>query len=118
MIKEQKIAKVTDKSKLDKGFLTIVFTTFSTVFLAELGDKTQIATLLLSAQSGKPLIVFFGSALALISSSLICVLIGRWLARLIPPQRFEYMAGVLMIGIGLLLGFQATNSLIQNLNGM
>ena len=95
-------------------FLMICSLTFSTVFLAELGDKTQIATLLLTAQSGKPIVVFLGAATALICSSLVGVLIGRWLARIMPPQRLEYMAGILMVGIGLLLGFQATHSSIQN----
>ena len=62
------------------GFTTVLLTTFTTVFLAELGDKTQLATLLLSAQSGQPWVVFLGAALALISSSLVGVLVGRWLA--------------------------------------
>ena len=96
------------------GFFGIFITTFSTVFLAELGDKTQIATLLLTAQSGKPLVVFLGSALALIVSSLVGVLLGRWLARSMSSQRFEYIAGILMVGISLLLGIQATHSLIQS----
>ena len=48
------------------GFATVLLTTFTTVFLAELGDKTQLATLLLSAQSGQPWLVFGGAALALI----------------------------------------------------
>ena len=97
-----------------QGFFSVLITTFTTVFLAELGDKTQIATLLLTAQSGKPVILFIGAALALICSSLIGVLLGRWIARSMPSERFEYMSGILMVGIGLLLGIQATHSLIQN----
>ncbi|HGY5536377.1 MAG: TMEM165/GDT1 family protein [Prochlorococcus sp.] len=87
-------------------------TTFTTVFLAELGDKTQLATLLLSAQSGQPWVVFLGAAIALISASLVGVLVGRWLASILPPERLEKMAGVLMVGLGLWLGIQATQSLI------
>jgi putative Ca2+/H+ antiporter (TMEM165/GDT1 family) len=64
-------------------------TTFTTVFLAELGDKTQLAALLLSAQSGRPVVVFVGASLALISSSLVGVLLGRWLAKVMAPQQLE-----------------------------
>ena len=93
-------------------FVAVLFSTFTTVFVAELGDKTQLATLLLSAQSGEPWLVFLGSALALIASSLVGVLVGRWLATVLPPDRLEWMAGVLMIGLGLWLGVQASRSLV------
>ena len=56
---------------VEKNFSSIFITTFTTIFIAELGDKTQIATLMLSAESGKPIIVFIGSSIALISLSLI-----------------------------------------------
>ena len=85
-------------------------TTFTTVFLAELGDKTQLAALLLSAESGRPVLVFVGASLALISSSLVGVLLGRWLSRVLPPQQLERLAGILMIGLGLWLGRQAAMS--------
>ena len=86
-------------------------TTFTTVFLAELGDKTQLAALLLSAQSGKPGVVFIGASLALICSSLVCVLLGRWLSKLMPPQQLERLAGILMVALGLWLGRQAVVAL-------
>ena len=101
-----------DNSSANKSFLAIFITTFTTVFLTELGDKTQIVTLLLTAQSRMPLIVFLGAACALICSSLISVILGRWLARLIPPQRLEYGAGALMVGIGLYLSIQAFQNLL------
>jgi putative Ca2+/H+ antiporter (TMEM165/GDT1 family) len=82
------------------------------VFLAELGDKTQLAALLLSAQSGRPVLVFVGAAAALICSSLAGVLLGRWLAALLPPQRLERLAGALMVGLGLWLGAQAITDLL------
>ncbi len=99
-------------SNKEVSFTTVMVTTFTTVFLAELGDKTQLATLLLSAQSGQPWVVFLGAAIALISASLVGVLVGRWLASILPPERLEKMAGVLMVGLGLWLGIQATQSLI------
>ena len=94
-------------------FSAVLVTTFTTVFLAELGDKTQLATLLLSAQSGEPWLVFGGAALALICSSLVGVLVGRWLSKVMPPDRLEQMAGLLMVGLGLWLGSQALQSLLN-----
>ncbi len=96
------------------GFTAVMLSTFTTVFVAELGDKTQLATLLLSAQSGQPLLVFIGAAFALICSSLVGVLVGQWLSKILPPERLEQMAGVLMVGLGLWLGVQALQSLIQH----
>ena len=86
-------------------------TTFTTVFLAELGDKTQLAALLLSAQSGRPGLVFLGASIALICSSLVGVLLGRWLARVMPPEQLERLAGILMVALGLWLGRQAVLNL-------
>jgi putative Ca2+/H+ antiporter (TMEM165/GDT1 family) len=89
--------------------------TATTVFLAELGDKTQLAALLLSAQSGRPLVVFVGASLALISSSLVGVLLGRGLSRLMEPRQLERAAGVLMVAMGLWLGRQAVVQLAPDL---
>ena len=50
------------ENNIEKSFLSIFITTFTTIFIAELGDKTQIATLMLSAESGKPILVFLGQA--------------------------------------------------------
>jgi len=94
------------------SFGAVFLTTFTTVFLAELGDKTQLAALLLSAESGRPVIVFIGASLALISSSLVGVLLGRWLSRVLPPQQLERLAGILMIGLGLWLGRQAAMAML------
>jgi len=75
--------------------------TFLTVFVAEMGDKTQLATLLLSAQSQSPWAIFFGSASALVTASLLSVLLGGWLGQVIPAAWVEWAAGVgfLMIGV-------------------
>ena len=90
---------------VEKSFLSIFITTFTTIFIAELGDKTQIATLMLSAESGKPIIVFLGSSLALISSSVVGVLIGKWLSEKISPSKFALFTSALMIIISLFLAF-------------
>jgi Ca2+/H+ antiporter, TMEM165/GDT1 family len=81
-----------------------VFTsTFITIFLAEVGDKTQLTTLLLSAQSQAPWIVFAGAGSALVATSLVGVLLGRWLAQRVPPRKLEVAAGVLLLVIAALL---------------
>ena len=88
----------------DVTFISVLISTFTSVFLAELGDKTQIATLILSAQSGRPFIVFLGAAIALLCISLLGVLLGRWIARKLPREKFNLLAGSLMIVLGALLG--------------
>ncbi len=90
-----------------QAWLSVFLSTATTVFLAELGDKTQLAALLLSAESGRPAVVFVGASLALISSSLVGVVLGRWLSRLMAPQQLERGAGILMVVLGLWLGRQA-----------
>lgn len=77
--------------------LRIFASTFFTIFLAELGDKTQMTTLLLSAQSHAPWIVFAGAGSALVATSLIGVLVGRWLAQRVPPRTLEVAAGALLL---------------------
>ena len=86
--------------KASTTFISIIITSFSTIFLAELGDKTQIATLMLSAQSGEPLIIFIGAAIALITTSLLGVLIGQWIANNLPRQRFTLVSGIIMLSLG------------------
>jgi len=94
------------ESNLERSFLSIFITTFTTIFIAELGDKTQIATLMLSAESGRPIIVFLGSSLALISSSIVGVLIGKWVSKKISPRKFALSTGILMILISIFLAFE------------
>tara|TARA_B100000945_G_scaffold95363_1_gene74558 strand:+ start:251 stop:577 length:327 start_codon:yes stop_codon:yes gene_type:complete len=96
---------VKEENNIEKSFFSIFITTFTTIFIAELGDKTQIATLMLSAESGKPIIVFIGSSLALISSSIVGVLIGKWLSNKMSPSKFALSAGVLMIIISIFLAY-------------
>lgn len=85
---------------VDKGsFQRIFISTFITIFLAELGDKTQVTTLLISAQSQSPWVVFLGAGTALIATSLIGVLLGQWLARRLAPQVLDTAAGAVLLGI-------------------
>ncbi len=68
-----------------------------------MGDKTQLATLLMSAQSHAPWVVFLGAATALIATSLLGVLIGRFLATRLSPKTLETSAGALLLFISAML---------------
>ncbi len=74
---------------------------FVAVFVAELGDKTQIATFgLAAASTSGRLAVFLGSALALVCTSLIAVVAGAAIGRVVPASWLERAGGLLMIGLG------------------
>ena len=81
----------------------VFWSTFVTIFLAELGDKTQITTLLMTAQSHSPWIVFAGAATALITTSLLGVLVGQWLAHRLSPKILNRAAGVMLMLVSALL---------------
>lgn len=81
----------------------IFSSTFLTIFLAEIGDKTQLATLLMSVESHSPWTVFAGAAMALITTSLLGVLIGRWLSQRLSPKILNRSAGLLLLFISVML---------------
>jgi putative Ca2+/H+ antiporter (TMEM165/GDT1 family) len=76
--------------------------TFGAIFLAEIGDKTQLATLSLAAGGSSRWVVFAGSALALVAASAIAVLAGEALTRVVPPVWIKRGAGALFIVLGIL----------------
>lgn len=82
-----------------KTFLT----TFGLIFLAELGDKTQLATITMAAQTKQPWTVFLGSSLALAAVSLIGVVLGTVLANYINADYLHKAAAVAFIVIGALM---------------
>jgi Ca2+/H+ antiporter, TMEM165/GDT1 family len=88
---------------IDRSRFQEFFTAFVTIFLAEIGDKTQLATLLMSAESHSPWIVFAGAATALLATSLVGVLVGRWLARRISGETLQTLTGAGMLLIAVLL---------------
>jgi len=74
---------------------------FSTVFFAELGDKTQLATLLYAAKAENPkLTIFLGAALALVLTSAIGVLAGTLVSQYVSPKLLSWVAGFGFIAIG------------------
>ncbi len=84
----------------NRGSVGAIFgSTFLTIFLAELGDKTQLATLLMSAESQNPWVVFLGASTALIATSLLGVMVGRWIASRFSPKSIEIAAGISLLFI-------------------
>lgn len=81
------------------GFWRVFFSTFGTIFLAEIGDKTQVTTLLMSAESHSPWTVFAGAGSALIATSLLGVLLGQWLSKRIKPTTLDRAAGITLLVI-------------------
>ena len=81
--------------------LTLLFTTFITVFLAEMGDKTQLTTITLSSTTNKPLAVFIGSSVALILATLLGALAGGSIANLIPAFLLKLLSGIVFIIIAI-----------------
>lgn len=78
----------------------IILYTFTIVFLAELGDKTQIAGFSLTAQTGNTVSVIIGASFALIASTLIAVLVGNKLASVIPQRIVRIVSALLFMGAG------------------
>ncbi len=92
---------------MDLKLLSIVF---GTIFVAELGDKTQLATLLFAAKSPANLVaVFIGASVALIVASALGVLAGGFLSHLLSPKHLSYLAGVGFVTIGIWSFWHAYN---------
>jgi putative Ca2+/H+ antiporter (TMEM165/GDT1 family) len=86
-------------------------TVFGTVFLAELGDKTQLATLLFASKSAVSLwTIFFAAAAALVLTSAIGVAAGAVVSQYVNPKYLSYVAGAGFILIGLWTLYQAAGS--------
>jgi putative Ca2+/H+ antiporter (TMEM165/GDT1 family) len=94
---------ITDSPKKQESAFVVFGTTFVTIFLAEIGDKTQLSTLLMSAESHAPWVVFLGSAAALITTSLLGVLLGSWISSRLSPKTVEKSAGVMLLLISVML---------------
>lgn len=81
--------------------IKLAATVFGIVFLAEIGDKTQLATLLFAAKSpGNLLIIFLGASLALVVASAIGVVAGGFVAQYVSPRLLSYVAGTGFLLIG------------------
>lgn len=78
-------------------------TAFLTLFLAELGDKTQLAIITMSAKSESKWAIFFGASLALVFVSLLAVVFGGLLSQYVPTEWLQKIVAVAFIVIGILM---------------
>ena len=83
----------------------ILGTAFVTLFLAELGDKTQLAIITMSAKTESKVAVFIGASLALVVVSLLGVLVGGVLTQFVPTEWLQRVVAVAFIVIGILMLF-------------
>ncbi len=81
----------------------IFSTAFITLFLAELGDKTQLAVITMSANTDSKLSVFIGASLALIAVTALGVLLGGVLTQFVPTEWLQRIVAVAFIAIGVLM---------------
>ena len=83
--------------------LSLLLSTFLTVFIAELGDKTQLDTLTISGTSNRPLAVFLGSSCALVFASLLGALTGGSFSTFLPEVFLKSLASLTFLIIGIRL---------------
>ncbi|MGH3665894.1 MAG: TMEM165/GDT1 family protein [Egibacteraceae bacterium] len=88
-----------------------VATVFAALFLAELGDKTQLAVVSFVAGGSPRWAVLVGASLGLITSSLLAVLVGEALLRVIKPAYLQLGAAGLFLIVGVLIGVEAIGQL-------
>jgi len=96
--------------------ITLLITVFTTVFVAELGDKTQLATLALTGSTDKPLAVFLGSASALILTSLLGAIAGGSISEIIPESLLKAFASLVFLYIGSSITWLSIKSEKSNLD--
>jgi len=105
-VSDQPAASYDQDMEFDPIDWNAALTTFGLLFLAEMGDKTQLATITMVARTEAPWAVFLGASLALVSVTLLGVLAGSLLSRWIPPVVLHRAAAVGFIAIGALMLLQ------------
>jgi putative Ca2+/H+ antiporter (TMEM165/GDT1 family) len=85
--------------------IRILLSTFALLFIAELGDKTQLAVISMTAKHKAPLWVFAGATLALTTVTALGVLGGSLLTRFVPEMVLRKAAAVMFVAMGLLMWF-------------
>ena len=90
--------------------VTLLLSTCSTVFLAELGDKTQLATFALSGSTNRPYAVFLGSSCALVLSSLLGAMAGGSISNILPENILQALSALIFVYIGTTLIINSLSS--------
>lgn len=91
--------------------LKIFLTVFWTVLLAELGDKTQLATLLFASdKDSHTMSVFIGASLALLVTSAMAVIFGSFLSQHLHPRVMSFIAGAGFVVIGIFMLYRAATA--------
>lgn len=85
--------------------LRLLFSTFGLIFLAELGDKTQLAVFTLVARHKAPIPIFLGAALALVLVTALGAAVGQGVAQVVPEDIIHRGAAALFILMGILIWF-------------
>ena len=85
--------------------LRVLLTTFGMIFLAEMGDKTQLAAMTMAADTKKPWAVFLGASLALTTVSALGVVVGSVVGDYVPLEWVKRVAALAFIAIGVLMLF-------------
>ena len=83
----------------------VLASTFGLLFLAELGDKTQLAVISMTCKTGKPWMVFVGGALALIVVTLIGAFAGQLISQYVPVEVLNKVAAALFVVMGVAMWF-------------
>jgi putative Ca2+/H+ antiporter (TMEM165/GDT1 family) len=81
----------------------VLLTTFGVIFLAEMGDKTQLAAMTMAAEKKRPWEVFVGASLALAAVSAVGIVVGTALGHYLPLDWIKRVAGAAFVVIGLLI---------------
>jgi len=81
----------------------VLLTTFGIIFLAEMGDKTQLAAMTMAAEKKRPWEVFLGASLALAAVSAVGIVVGATLGHYLPLEWIKRVAGLAFIVIGALV---------------
>ncbi len=82
-----------------------ILAAFALIFLAELGDKTQLAAITMSADTQKPWLVFVGAATAMVIITFAGCFLGAGIAKVVPREIITRVAGVLFVIFGVLIFF-------------
>ncbi len=84
----------------------LIASTFAAIFLAELGDKTQLAAITLAASSKRPVSVFLGASSALVTVTLVGVVLGAASAEFLPLALIRKGAALAFVAIGIAMFFE------------